>query len=219
MFKLTKETDEDLRARFAKVAPAPDLIARNVQKIENARKNVRSPSGAAPLQIPVDDNGCITGHALKAFLQERGFDLGDLAMRSFSVERVPETMCKGTDRDGRLHYDHGIGDCDLAMREHGLSPLLHYAKTTFVSPMRHLKDDRIINIKQQALSIYRQDCLYPLESAIGNLSSGFHLFLTPPTQALLAIAHHAPTTQRYMAAKFAEERLYGKSYSRESFSR
>lgn len=209
IYKKHEYFDYQIRADFAKVAPAPDMVARNVQKIDAARKNATPRDFSAPLHIPVDPEGCITGHALKTFLQEQGLDLGSLAMRVFSVERVTDTIQKGTDRDGEKHYDHGFGDCDLAMREHGLSPFLHYGRTTFVSPMGHLNDDRIINTKQFALSVYRQDCLYPLESSIGNLSSGFHLFLTAPAQALLAVAYHPPTTQKYALAKMAEDRLYG----------
>src|SRR5262245_38308212 len=118
-FDLTDNFNERL-ARLRK--PDPQLVAANMAKLKAAEEKVAyRKTGATPV-IPFGENGEITGKQLKEFMSAQGFSPADLLVRFFDPKRASHAISFGTDRDGDKHHDHGMGDTDLAMAEHGLVP-------------------------------------------------------------------------------------------------
>lgn len=215
MHNLDEFCDYQERFRLAFTPADPALVAANREKLERARSQA-SPPKMDRLHLRFNAAGEISAGDIKAAFAAVGVSAETLAIRFFTPERVPCLISRGTDRDGQTHYDHGWGDCDLALKEHGFFPGAHsYAWSTFVTDLADCPDHFIYknNDFSGAIAIYHKTCLYPMESSIGNQSNGFHYFLTSPRLALAGYVDDPLKTQKAYADYFKSDD-YRRGYKR-----
>lgn len=205
--KFSFDRDDD-RLRHAFLPPDTALVERNKSLLADAQANAQVPK-IERLHLQFNKAGNISGGEIKSAFAAIGIKADNIALRVFNPMRIPYLISTGTDRDGKMHYDHGSADCALALKEHGLYPCdFILACATFVTNLATVLDAQVFtnNPYSGAIALYHQSALYPMESSFGNLSNGFHYFLCPPSRALAGYVDDAEITRQAYVAKFQEDR-------------